>query len=159
MKFQTQNENLRAVYFSPEKRKRLAQFKTDGVSCVISNLIQSNEKEVKLTNNSIRKPKTVAFPKNEGYEYCDIDTIINETELLRCVNIIVKVIHIEDVQSSRNVMLQAYLGTDDGENTIPLTMFEDLTQVLKKKYHIQNFKGTSRDMQKFKKKKKWVVQD
>ena len=93
MTFQTQNENLRAVCFSPEKRKRLAQFKTDGVSCVISNLIQSNEKEVKLTNNSTVKPKTVAFPKNEDYEYGDIDTIINEIELLRCVNIIVKVIH------------------------------------------------------------------
>ena len=35
MTFQTQNENLRAVCFSPEKRKRLAQFKTDGVSCYI----------------------------------------------------------------------------------------------------------------------------
>ena len=29
-------------------------------------------------------------------------------------------------------MLQEYLVTDDGENTIPLTMFKDLTQVLKK---------------------------
>ena len=104
--FQTQNENLRAVCFSPEKIKKLAQFKTDGVTCVISNVIQSNEKEVKLTNNSTVKPKTVAFPKNEDYEYCDIDTIINEIELLRCVNIIEKVIHIEDVQSSRNLMLQ-----------------------------------------------------
>ena len=79
--------------FLTREKKRLAQFKTDGVSCVISNLIQSNEKEVKLTNNSTVKPKTVAFPKNEDYEYCDIDTIINEIELLRCVNIIVKVIH------------------------------------------------------------------
>ena len=94
-------------------------------------MIHSNEKKVKLTNNSTVKPKTVAFPKNEDYEYCDIDTIFNEIELLRCVNIIVKVIHIEDVQSSRNLMLQEYLVTDDGENTIPLTMFEDLTQVLK----------------------------
>ena len=76
MTFQTQNENLRAVCFSPEKRKRLAQFQTDGVSCVISNLIQSNEKEVKLTNNSTVKPETVAFPKNEDHEYFDIDTII-----------------------------------------------------------------------------------
>ena len=65
MTFQTQNENQRAVCFSPEKRKRLAQLKTDGVSCVISNLIQSNEKEVKATNNSTVKPKTTAFPKNE----------------------------------------------------------------------------------------------
>ena len=89
MTFQTQNENLKAVCFSPEKRKRLAQFKTDGVSRVISNL----KEEVKLTNNSTVKPKTVAFPKNEDYEYCDIHTIINEIELLRCVNIIVKVIH------------------------------------------------------------------
>ena len=63
---------------------------------LISNLIQINEKEVKLTNNSTVKPKTVAFPKNEDYEYCNIDAIINEIELLRCVNIIVKVIHIED---------------------------------------------------------------
>ena len=47
MTSQTQNQNLRAACFSPEKRKRLAQFKTDGVSCVISNLIQSNDKEVK----------------------------------------------------------------------------------------------------------------
>ena len=29
-------------------------------------------------------------------------------------------------------MLQEYLVRDDGENTIPLTMFEDLAQVLKK---------------------------
>ena len=94
-------------------------------------MIQSNEKEVKLTNNSTVKPKTVAFPKK--IEYCDM--IINEIELLRCVNIIVKVIHIEDVQSSRNLMLQEYLVTDDGENTIPLTIFEDLTQVLKKIPH------------------------
>ena len=78
------------------------------------------------------KPKTGGFPKNEDYEYCDIDTVINEMELLRCVNIIVKVIHIEDVQSSRNLMLQEYLVTDDGENIILLTMFEDLTQDLKK---------------------------
>ena len=131
MTFETQNENLRAVCFSREKRKRLAQFKTDGATCVLSNLIRSNEKEVKLTNNSTVKPKTVAFLKNEDYEYCDIDTIINEIELLRYVNIIVKVIHIENVQSSRNLMQQEYLVTDDGENTIPLTMFENLTQVLK----------------------------
>ena len=148
MKFQAQNEHLRAVCFSPDKRKRLAHFKTEGVSCVISNLIQSNEKGVKLTNNSTVKAKTVAFPKNEDYEYCDIDTIINEIELLQYVNIIVKVIHIEDVQSSRNLMLQEYLVTDDAENTIHLTMSEDLTQVLKKKYHMQNFKCTSRDIQK-----------
>ena len=81
------------------------------MNCVISNLIQSNEKK--------------------DYEYFDIDTIINEIELLRCVNIIVKVIQIEDVWSSRNLMLQKYLVTDDAENTIPLTMFKDLTQVLK----------------------------
>ena len=81
------------------------------------------------------KPKTVAFPKNEDYEYCDIDTVTNEIELSRYVNIIVKVNHIEDVQSSRNLMLQEYLVTDDWENTIPLTMFEDLTQVLKKIPH------------------------
>ena len=81
------------------------------MNCVISNLIQSNEKK--------------------DYEYFDIDTIINEVELLRCVNIIVKVIQIEDVWSSRNLMMQEYLVTDDGENTIPLTMFKDLTQVLK----------------------------
>ena len=135
MTFQTQNENQRAVCFSPEKRKRLAQLKTDGVSCVISNLIQSNEKEIKATNNSTVKPKTIAFPKNEDYEYCHIDTIINEIELLPCVNIIVKVIHIGDVQSFRNLMLQEYLVTDHGENSIPLTMFEDLTQVLKKIPH------------------------
>ena len=128
-------QRMRAVCFSPEKRERLAQFKIDGVSCVISNLIQSNEKEVKLKNNSTVKPKTVAFPKNEDYEYCDIDTVINEIELSRYVNIIVKVNHIEDVQSSRNLMLQEYLVTDDWENTIPLTMFEDLTQVLKKIPH------------------------
>ena len=130
MTFQTQNENLRAACFSPEKRKRLAQFKTDGVSCVISNLIQSNEKKVKITNNSKVTPKTVTFPKNKDYEYCDIDTIIDEIELLRCVNIIVKVIDIEDVRSFRNLMLQKYLVTDNRENINPLTMFEDFTQVL-----------------------------
>ena len=81
------------------------------------------------------KPKTVAFPKNEDYEYCDIDKVINEIELSRYVYIIVKVNHTEDVQSSRNLMLQEYLVTDDWENTIPLTMFEDLTQVLKKIPH------------------------
>ena len=135
MTFQTQNQNLRAVCFSPEKRERLAQFKIDGVSCVTSNLIKSNEKEVKLKNNSTVKPKTVAFPKNEDYKYCDIDTVTNEIELSRCVNIIVKVNHIEDVQSSRNFMMQECLVTDDWENTIPLTMFEDLTQVLKKIPH------------------------
>ena len=62
---------------------------------VISNLIQSNEKK--------------------DYEYFDIDTIINEIELLRCVNIIVKVIQIEDVWSSRNLMLQEYLVTMMGK--------------------------------------------
>ena len=107
MTFQTQNEKLRAVCFSPEKGKK--QFKIDGISCVILNFIQSNEKEVKLTNNSLVKPKTVAFPKKEEYEYWDIDAIINEIELLRCANIIVKVICIKDVESSRNVVLQEYL--------------------------------------------------
>ena len=104
-------------------RERIAQPKTDGViSCVISNLIQSNEKEVKLTNNSTVKPKTVDFPKNEDYEYCDIDTTINEVELSQCVNIIVKVIHMKNVQSSKNLMLQECLVTDDGKNTIPLLL-------------------------------------
>ena len=65
------------------------------MNCVISNLIQSNEKK--------------------DYEYFDIDTIINEIELLRCVNIIVKVIQIEDVWSSRNLMLQEYLVTMMGK--------------------------------------------
>ena len=90
------------------------------------NLIQSKEKEVKLTNNSIVKPKTAAFLTNEDYEYCNIDTIINEIELLQCVKIMVKVIHTEGAQSSRNLMMQEYLVTDDGENIIPLTMFENL---------------------------------
>ena len=44
-------------------------------------------------------------------------------------------------------MLQEYLVTDDGENTIPLTIFEDLTQLLKKNT-IQNFKCTSRSKNK-----------
>ena len=43
-------------------------------------------------------------------------------------------------------MLQEYLVTHDGENTIPLTVFEDLTQVLKKIPHT-NFRCTSRDIQ------------
>ena len=90
------------------------------------NLIQGNEKEVKLKNNSIVKPKTAAFLTNEDYECCNIDTIINEIELLQCVNIMVKIIHTEGVQSSRNLMRQEYLVTDDEENTIPLTMFENL---------------------------------
>ena len=81
--------------------------------------MQSNEKEVKLKNNSTVKPKTFAFPENENYEYCDINTIINAIELLWCVNIIVKVIHIEDVQSSRKLMLQEYLVTDDGQKYFP----------------------------------------
>ena len=79
------------------------------------------------------KPKAVAFLINKGNKYCDIVAIINEIELLRCGNIIVKVTHSEDVQSCRNLMLQEYLVTDDRENTILLTMFEDLTQNLKKK--------------------------
>ena len=79
------------------------------------------------------KPKAVAFLINKGNKYCDTVAIINEIELLRCGNIIVKVTHIEDVQSCRNLMLQEYLVTDDRENTILLTMFEDLTQNLKKK--------------------------
>ena len=90
------------------------------------NLIQGNEKEVKLKNNSIVKPKTAAFLTNEEYECCNIDTIINEIELLQCVNIMVKIIHTEGVQSSRNLMRQEYLVTDDEKNTIPLTMFENL---------------------------------
>ena len=43
-------------------------------------------------------------------------------------------------------MLQEYLVTHDGENAIPLTIFEDLTQVLKKIPHT-NFRCTSRDIQ------------
>ena len=136
MTLETQNENLRAVCFSREKRKRLAQFKTDGATCVLSNLIRSNEKEVKLTNNSTVKPKTVAFPKNEDYEYCDIDTIINEIELLRCVNIIVKVIHshwrcsVVQKRNAAGIFSYRWWG-----KYYPFTMFEDLTKVLKKIPH------------------------
>ena len=113
------------LYVSHHKKEKDLHNLKLMVMCYI-NLIQSKEKEVKLTNNSIVKPKTAAFLTNEDYEYCNIDTIINKIELLQCVKIMVKVIHTEGAQSSRNLMMQEYLVTDDGENIIPLTMFENL---------------------------------
>ena len=57
MTFRTEKEKIRAVCHSPEKRKIPLQFKNEGESCIISNLLESNKKDFKLTNNSKMKPK------------------------------------------------------------------------------------------------------
>ena len=76
MTFRTEKEKIRAVCHSPEKRKIPLQFKNEGESCIISNLLESNKKDFKLTNNSKMKPK------NKYYKYLPAKTIINKFQQL-----------------------------------------------------------------------------
>ena len=60
---QTEKGTMRAVYFSPDKWKPLHQLQRDNTSCVKSNVVRTKAIEVKLTNHSSVKGKTLMFSK------------------------------------------------------------------------------------------------
>ena len=61
MSIQTEKGTTRAVCFSPDKWKRLNQFQRDNRSCAISDVVRTKLTEVKLTNHSTVKGKTLMF--------------------------------------------------------------------------------------------------
>ena len=67
MSFQTENENITAVCFSPEKWGRLDKFKKETTSCVITKLNKSNNNSnFCFTNFTTIKQKTLSFKKTEN---------------------------------------------------------------------------------------------
>lgn len=136
MTFKTEDEKFRAVCFSPEKRRRLEKYFESGTSCQVTNVMTGNNKmEVKLTNFSSIKPKTVPF-KNEKIEwqYHTIDDIINEIEPATYVNIKFRVVSRGEINNKGTYKLREHVITDDGVNTIILTMFGDLVDKLEEKH-------------------------
>ena len=80
MNVQTEKGTMRAVCFSPGKWKHLHQFQRDNRSCVISNVVRTKPTEVKLTNHSTVKGKTLMFSKDSTQKITTIVQIINECE-------------------------------------------------------------------------------
>ena len=75
LSFQTDNNNVRAVCFSPEKWQRLKKYQEDSIGCVISSVVKDSCKtnEFKLTNFSTIKPKTLLFSKEANYKFNSLD--------------------------------------------------------------------------------------
>ena len=152
MNVQTEEKNIRAVCFSPEKHRRLNQYKTDGTSCSITNVIRMKETEVKLTNKSTVKEKTLVFTKKESCHFATLDEIINELEPFQYVNLTAKVVQSGSLQRANNLNLREFIVTDNGETTIPVTLFEDLVNAVQsgeiknlsifKLLHIKMLKGS-----------------
>ena len=78
MSIQMEKGTTRAVCFSPDKWKRLHQFQRDNRSCVISDVVRTKLTEVKLTNHSTVKGKTLMFLKDNTQKITTIDHIIHE---------------------------------------------------------------------------------
>ena len=104
LSFQIDNKNVRAVWFSPEKWQRLKKYQEDSTGCVISSLVQDSCKtnEFKLTNFSTIKPKTLVFSKDVIYKFNALDKTINEFQLWELVNIMVRIVHAEDIKTTNN---------------------------------------------------------
>ena len=92
LSFQTDNKNVRAVCFSPEKWRRLKKYQEDSTGCIISSVVQDSCKinEFKLTNFSTIKPKTLVFSKEGNYQFNSLSEIFNEFQLMKLVNVMVK---------------------------------------------------------------------
>ena len=121
LSFQTDNKNVRAVCFSPEKWQRLKKYQEDSTGCVISSVVQDSYKtnELKLTNFSTIKPKTLVFSKEANYQFNSFDEIINEFQLL------VRIVHGGDIKTtSNNLTLKEYIATDGGKFQMKIAMFE-----------------------------------
>ena len=98
--------------------------KKEGTGCVISNIEEgSKSKDIMLNSNSTTKEKIISFSKDWKVRYTDIDTIINESEVLDYLNIAVKVIKSAEVVTWNGLQIQEHLITDNGVNTIKLTVF------------------------------------
>ena len=121
LSFQTDNKNVRAVCFSPEKWQRLKKYQENSTGCVISSVVQDSYKtnEFKLTNFSTIKPKTLVFSKEANYQFNSLDEIINEFQLL------VRIVYAGDIKTTNNnLTLKEYIATDDGKFQMKIAMFE-----------------------------------
>ena len=127
LSFQTDNKNVRAVCFSPEKWQRLKKYQEDSTGCVISSVVQDSYKtnEFKLTNFSTIKPKALVFSKEANYQFNSLDEIINEFQLMELVNVMVRIVHAGDIKTTNNnLTLKEYVATDDGKFQMKIAMFE-----------------------------------
>ena len=137
---QTEKGTMRAVCFSPDKWKRLHQFQRDNRSCVISNVVRTKPTEVKLTNHSTVKGKTLMFSKDNTQKITTIDQIINECEPYDFANVKIKVVKEGEIKDKNGLKLKEFTVTDDGETLIQLTLFQDLIESVVEKcdYIISN---------------------
>ena len=126
MTFQTETTAVREVCFSPAKHKRLQKFSKESTSRVITNIIREKETEVRLTNFSTIKPKTLVFERKEEHKISSIEQIINEVEPMEFVSVKVKVLSAADQKTVNSLRLRKYVATDDGESFINITIFEEL---------------------------------
>ena len=130
MNVQTEEKNVRAVCFSPERYRRFNQYKTDGTGCSITNVIRMRETEVKLTNKSTVKEKNLVFTKKQSHHFATLDETINELEPFQFINLTVKVVQSGTLQRANNLNVREFIVTDNGEITDPVTLFEDLVNAV-----------------------------
>ena len=104
LSFQTDNNNVRTVCFSPEKWQHLKKYQEDSTVCVISSVAKDSIKtiEFKLTNFSTIKPKTLIFSKESNYQFNSLDEIINEFQFMELVNVMVRIVHAGDIKTTNN---------------------------------------------------------
>ena len=128
--FQSENSQVKALCFPPEKWSRLKKYQSESTSCLISNALKENS-DYKLTNSMTGKPKTLVFAKSENCKYHSIDEVINKLQPYNYVNVIVNVTGMSKINKIRNLSLKEFLvTTDDGVTFINITMFEDLISLL-----------------------------
>ena len=143
LSFQTDNNNVRTVCFSPEKWQHLKKYQEDSTGCVISIVAKDSIKtiEFKLTNFSTIKPKTLIFSKEANYQFNSLDEIINEFQFMELVNVMVRIVHAGDIKTTNNnLTLKEYIATDDGKFQMKIAMFEQFTDQmeLNNTYNILN---------------------
>ena len=149
LSFQTDNNNVRAACFSPEKCQRLKKYQEDSTSCVISSVVQDSCKtnEFKLTNFSTFKPKSLVFSKEANfYQFNSLDEVTNEFQLIDLVNVIVRIFHTGDIKTTNNnLTLKEYIATNDGKSQMKIPMFEQFPDQMERK-HLQNFTLATSDI-------------
>ena len=127
MTFQTENERLRVVCFSPDKKKRLVKYLHNNISCEISNVGASNNSsgDVIVNSYSIIKERTVNFVKDDGSLHLTKIDAINELELYTRVNINLLIVTVgECIMRGKLKVRETFVS--DGEDTITLTLFGEI---------------------------------
>ena len=85
-----ENGTMRVICFYPENWRLLDNFQKQGTSCVISSVARTKPNEVKLTNHTAVKAKTLIFPISPTQKITFLEVIISKLELCEYGNVQMK---------------------------------------------------------------------